>query len=178
MMLFRRAAQMFALVALFVALFGALTTAAFAQTPRGPSTPDERARINQLAGEARKDPVAVQAANGAWFEQWITDVPDYTLKPSETVAKWCMRAAKGDMRKILQFQYGVSAIDYQIRHNLPDPQQSADVAAVALAALDGVLAAYEALLAKDPANRAPKMDEALVRRSKGELAAFMNEIGK
>jgi carboxypeptidase Q len=169
----RRALQLFALAA----LFGALTTSAAAQSARGPSTPDERARVSQLADAARKDPLGVQAANAAWFEQWISDVPDYTFKP-EAVAKWCMRAAKGDMKKILQFQFGVSALSYQVKHNLPDPAKPADVAAVNLAGLDGVLAAYETLLAKDDANRSPKMDEALARRNKGELAAFASEIAQ
>lgn len=169
----RRATQLFALVA----LFGALTTSALAQAGRGPSTPDERARISKLADEARRDPLAVQAANAAWFEQWVSDVPDYMFKP-EAVAKWCMRAARGDMKKILQFQYGLGALDYQIKHNLADPSTPADMAAVSLAALDGVLAAYETLLAKDPANRSPKLDEAVARRNKGELAAFATEIAQ
>lgn len=169
----RRASQLFALVA----LFGALTTSAFAQAGRGPSTADEHARISKLADDSRKDPLAVQAANAAWFEQWISDVPDLMFKP-EAVAKWCMRAAKGDMKKIVQFQFGVGAVNYQIKHKLPDPTKPADVSAVNLAALDGVLAAYEALLAKDPANRSSKMDEAIARRSKGELSAFAAELAQ
>lgn len=169
----RRATQLFALIT----LFGALTTSALAQAGRGPSTPDERARISKLADDSRKDPLAVQAANAAWFEQWVGDVPDFMFKP-EAVAKWCMRAARGDMKKILQFQFGVGALDYQIKHKLAEPSKPADVAAVNLAALDGVLAAYEALLAKDEANRSPKMDEAIARRNKGELAAFATEIAQ
>jgi hypothetical protein len=169
----RRATQLFALVA----LFGALTTSALAQAARGPSTPDERARISKLAADSRMDPLTVHAANGAWFEQWINDVPDFTFKP-EAVAKWCVRAARGDMQKVVRFEFSVSALDYQIRHNLADPTAPADVAAVNLAALDGVLAAYETLLARDPANRSPKMDEAVASRNKGELAAFATALAQ
>jgi len=149
--------------------------AAAAPAPRGPSTADERARVVKLAAEARKDPVAVRAANEAWFEQWVSDVPDYMFKP-EAVAQWCVRSAKGEMRKLIQFQFGTSALAYQIEHNLPDPQKPEDISAVNLAGLEGVLAAYETMLAKDPDSRSPKMDEALARRSKGELAAFAAEI--
>ena len=171
---FRRSAtRIFALLA----LFGALATSTLAQAARGPSTPDERARISKLADDSRKDPLAVQAANAVWFEQWISAVPDFMFKP-EAVAKWCMRAAKGDMKKIVQFQFGVGALNYQIKHNLPEPTKAADMAAVNLAALDGVLAAYEALLARDPANRSPKMDEAIARRNKGELSAFATELAQ
>jgi hypothetical protein len=169
----RRATQLFALVA----LFGALTTSALAQAARGPSTPDERARVSKLADDSRKDPLTVHAANAAWFEQWLSDVPDFMFKP-ESVAKWCVRVAKGDMKKVVRFQFSVSALDYQVKHKLPDPTEPADVAAVNLAALDGVLAAYETLLAKDEANRSPKMDEAIVRRNKGELAAFATELAQ
>jgi len=146
-----------------------------APAPRGPSTAEERARVVKLAAESQKDPIAVRAANEAWFEQWISDVPDYMFKPL-AVANWCMRSAKGEMRKVIQFQFGTSALAYQIEHNLPDPQKPEDVSAVNLAGLEGVLAAYETLVAKDPGSRSPKMDEALARRSKGELAAFAAEI--
>lgn len=169
----RRALQLFALAT----LFGVLASSPIAHAARGPSTADERARVVKLADDSRKDPLAVQAANAAWFEQWISDVPDFMFKP-EGVAKWCMRAAKGDMKQIIQFQFGVGALSHQIRHNLPDPTRPADIAAVNLAALEGVLAAYQALLAKDPANRSPKMDQALNRRDKGELALFAREIGE
>ena len=169
----RRALQLFALVT----LFSALASPSFTQAARGPSTADERARVVKLADESRKDPLAVQAANAAWFEQWLSDVPDFMFKP-QAVAKWCMRAAKGDMKQIIQFQFGVGALSHQIKHNMPDPTKPADISAVNLAALDGVLAAYQALLAKDPANRSPRMDQAVIRRDKGELALFAREIGE
>ncbi|MDL2356358.1 MAG: hypothetical protein QFF03_13970 [Pseudomonadota bacterium] len=161
-----------------VALFGALTTSAAAQTPveRGPSTAEERARVATIVQASRKDPLGALAANAAWFEQWISAIPDYTLN-ADPVAKWCDRRATGELRGATRFIYGTSAVDYQIKHNIPEPKTPADVAAVSLAGLEGVLAAYEALLAKDPANRSRKMDAALVRRSKGELPAFVNELG-
>ena len=172
MISFRRVSlQLFALVT----LFGSLSLPAAAQSARGPSTPEERARILKIDADSRKDPIGVAAANGAWFEQWISDVPDVTLHP-EAVAKWCVRSAKGELRKTIQFQFGVGAIAYQLAHNLPDPKQADDVSAVNLAALESVLAAYETLLAKDENNRSPKMDEALARRNKGELAAFAAAI--
>jgi hypothetical protein len=165
----------FARYLITLAALSATLHAAAAPAPRGPSTAEERARVVQLAAASQKDPVAVRAANEAWFEQWVSDVPDFMFKP-EAVASWCMRSAKGDMRKVVQFQFGTSALAYQIEHNLPEPQKAEDVSAVNLAGLAGVLAAYETMLAKDPGTRSPKMDEALVRRSKGELAAFAAEI--
>lgn len=158
-----------------IALSGVLSVPVIAHAARGPSTADERARVVKIAAESRKDPIAAEAANGNWFEQWITDVPDVNLHP-EGVAKWCLRSAKGDLRKVIQFQFGANAVAYQIEHNILAPKKPEDVSAVNLAALEGVLAAYEILLAQDPKNRSQKMDDALVRRSKGELAAFASEI--
>jgi hypothetical protein len=170
----RRYAQ--SLLAL-AALCGAFHAACAAPAPRGPSTPEERARVVALAAESRKDPLTVSAANEAWLEQWVTEVPDIMFKP-EAVARWCVRSAKGEMRKVVRFQFSASALAYQLEHNLPDPQKAEDVRAVDLAGLDGVLAAYETVLAKDPGSRSPKMDEALARRGKGELAAFAAELAK
>lgn len=169
----RHAVQLLTLIT----LFGALASSSLTQAARGPSTADERARVVKLAEDSRKDPLTVQAANAAWFEQWVDEVPDFMFKP-EAVAKWCMRAAKGDMKRIIQFQFGVGALSHQIKHHLPDPTRPADIEAVNLAALESVLAAYETLLAKDPDNRSPKMDQALVRRAKGELPLFAREIGQ
>jgi carboxypeptidase Q len=168
----RHAAILFAAFALVSGLTVPVTTHA----ARGPSTADERARVVKIAAESRKDPIATAAANGDWFEQWISDVPDVHFRP-EGVAKWCLKSAKGDLRKVIQFQFGANYVAYQLEHNLPDPQKPEDVSAVNLAALEGVLAAYETLLAQDPKNRSTKMDEALARRSKGELAAFAATIG-
>lgn len=168
----RHAARLFA----FIALFSALSVPVIAHAARGPSTAEERARVIAIAAESRKDPVAVAAANGAWFEQWISDVPDVHFRP-EAVAKWCLKSAKGDLRKVIQFQFGANYVAYQLEHDILDPQKPEDVSAVNLAALEGVLAAYETLLARDPNNRSTKMDEALARRAKGELAAFAAAIG-
>ncbi|UUZ50535.1 hypothetical protein LP420_12385 [Massilia sp. B-10] len=81
-----------------------------------------RTRVVKLALDARSDPQTVRAANEAWLEQWINDVPDFMFKP-EAVASWCIRSARGEMRKVVRFQYGASALAYQIEHNLPDPQR-------------------------------------------------------
>lgn len=161
----------------FASLFAILTMPVIADAARGPSTAEERARVVKIAAESRKDPLGVEAANGNWFEQWISDVPDVMLRP-EGVAKWCERAAKGDLRKVIQFQYSASAVAYELEHNVLDPQKPEDVRAVELAALESVLAAYETLLAQDQKNRSPKMDAAVTRRGKGELAAFAAELAR
>lgn len=143
---------------------------------RGPSTPEERARVVQMALDAEKDPIKVRAAEEEWFEKWLEEVPDIMFGP-EATARWCEGAAKGDLRKVIRFQYSVSAVAYQIQHDIPDAHKKAeDTFVVHLAALEGVLKAYETLLPKRPENRSPKMDEALTLRAKGELPAFVKSL--
>jgi hypothetical protein len=160
---------------LLAVLCGALHTGALAQNPRGPSTAEERARLAAIVQAERKDPLGTTAANAAWFEQWMTDIPDYTLN-GDAAARWCARSAKGDMREVVRFIYDSSAVAYQIEHHIAEAKTPAELAGVRMAGLEGVLAAYSTLLAKDPANRSPKMDTALARAAKGELAAFAAEL--
>ncbi len=141
---------------------------------RGPSTPEERARVVSLAQASDKDPLGVMAsADGKWFMQWMEAVPDYQFGPDKG-AFWAMSAAKGDLRKAMQFHHTVSIAAYQVQHQILDPRKNAEhEEAVALAGVEGLLRAYETLLPKRPENRSEKMDAALLSRGKGELAAFV-----
>lgn len=144
---------------------------------RGPATPEEGARIVSIARASDKDPLAVMAsADGKWAMTWMDDVPDYTFGPDKG-AFWAMGAAKGDLRKAMQFHHAISTAAYQVQHQIHDPRKKAeDAEAVAMAGLEGLLRAYETLLPKRPENRSEKMDEALASRNKGELAAFMKAL--
>jgi len=140
-------------------------------------TPEVRARIQRIAQASDKDPLATMAsADGKWLMKWMDDVADYQFGPDKG-AFWAMNAAKGDMRKVLQFHHGASTAAYQVEHQILDPRKKAeDAEAVALAGLEGLLRAYESLLPKRPENRSEKMDEALASRNKGELAAFLKAL--
>ncbi|HJW31973.1 MAG TPA: hypothetical protein VJ505_01275 [Holophagaceae bacterium] len=157
-----------------IALIGTLHTAAHAQG-RGPSTPEERARVVKLALDSEKDPLALMATDGRWFEKWLDDVPDILFGP-EAPARWCEGAAKGDLRKVMRFQYQLSGVAYQIEHQIYEPKTLEHKLAIHQAALEGVLKAYESLLPRRPENRSEKMDEALALRAKGELPAFVKAL--
>ena len=153
------------------------TLAAPMKAGQGPSTSEECARIVSIALASDKDPLAVMAsADGKWAVKWMDEVPDYTFGPDKG-AFWAMGAAKGDLRKAMQFQHGISTAAYQVQHQIRDPRKKAeDAEAVALAGLEGLLRAYETLLPRRPENRSEKMDEALASRNKGELAAFLKTL--
>jgi hypothetical protein len=158
-------------------LLAVLAVAATAQAAdRGPSTPEERARVVQLAAASDADPLKAMAADGRWFEKWLDEVPDLSFGP-EAPARWMEANAKGDLRRVAVFKYQVSALAYMIQHQLADPRKAPDqLVAVHTAALEGVVRAYRTLRELKPENRSAKFDEALEKLDKGEFPAFVKSL--
>lgn len=149
-----------------------------AQAARGPSTPEENARVVQLAAAADKDPIAAMTSpDGRWFEKWADEVPDYNFGP-DNGAFWMMSgAAKGDLKRVLRFHHTVSIAAFQVQHQIKDPEKNKDdFEAKTLAGVEGLLRAYESLLAKRPENRSEQLDQAIAIRDKGGLAAFVRAL--
>lgn len=162
-----------------VVISSGLALPAFAQSARGPSTPEENARVVQLAAVSDKDPIAAMtSADGRWFEKWADDVPDYRFGPDKG-AYWMMvgGAAKGDLKRVLRFHHTLSTAAYQVQHHITDPEKNPEESdATTLAGVEGLLRAYESLLAKGPANRSEQLDQAIAARDKGALAAFVKAL--
>ncbi|HEU4952446.1 MAG TPA: hypothetical protein VFT46_10870 [Holophagaceae bacterium] len=142
---------------------------------RGPSTPQERDRVLALAASAAQDPLGTYARDGRWFDQWLDQIPDLTFGP-EAPARWCESNAKGDLRRLMRFEYELGGVVYQIQHQVPQARTLEEKLAVHQAALEQVLKAYASLRDAKPENRSPKMDEALALRDKGELPAFVKSL--
>lgn len=161
------------------AAFLALCIAASANAARGPATPEEIARVVQIAAAADKDPLGTMtSADGRWLEKWTEDVPDYNFGPDKG-AYWAVigGAAKGDLKRVVRFQHTVSTAAWQVQHQIHDPQKNeADMEAKTLAGVEGLLRAYEVLAAQRPENRSPQMDEALAQRNAGTLPAFVKAL--
>jgi carboxypeptidase Q len=156
-----------------LAIFACLSAPALAA--RGPSTPEEHARVVALAAAANQDPLTVMtSADGRWFEKWAEDIPDFMFGPDRGAYWFMTTAAKGDLKRVLRFQHTVSVAAYQVRHQITDPRKNrAEHEAVTLAGVEGLLRAYESLVAKRAENRSPQLDAALAARDKGTLAAFV-----
>lgn len=160
----------------FLALATGLAAPAWAE--RGPSTPEERDRVVALAAAANRDPVGVMtSADGRWFMQWSDEIPDYMFGPDK-VAFWMESgAAKGDMRRVLRFHHMLSSAAYQVQHQVFDPEKDAlQMEAKTIAAIDGLLRAYESLKDKRPENRSEALDNAIAMRDQGKLAAFVQSL--
>lgn len=156
------------------ALIGVLAMPVHAGS-RGPSTPEERDHMVKLAVEAGKDPLGAYAREGRSFDKWLDEIPDINFGPAAP-AIWCEGASKGDLRKVMRFEYELGGVAYQIQHQIADPKTLDERLAVHQAALESVLRAYESLLPLNPGNRSDKMDQAIVLRNKGELPAFVKSL--
>lgn len=142
---------------------------------RGPSTPEERGRVLNLAAEAGKDPMGAYTRDGRWFDKWLDEIPDIMFGP-EAPARWCESNAKGDLRRLMRFEYELGGVAYQIQHQIAQPKTQDEKLAIHQAALESVLRAYESLRDAKPGNRSPKMDEALALRDKGGLPDFVKSL--
>lgn len=152
-----------------------LSMPALAQETRGPVTPEEIAHVVQIAAASDKDPVAaMRSADGRWLQKWIHEVPDYMFGPDKA-AFWLMNgAAKGELKRVAVFQHAVSTAAYQVQHGIQDPRKNPEsLEATTIAGLEGVLRAYENMLATHPDIRSAAMDAALAARDKGALAQFV-----
>ena len=161
-----------------LAILATLSVPALAQQGRGPSTVDEHARVIALAATADKDPLGTMASpDRRWLEKWVDEVPDYQFGPDNGLFWFATTAAKGDLKRVLRFHHTVSTAAFQVQNKITDPRKSpADMDAKTLAGVEGLLRAYESLLAKNPDNRSDKLDEAIVMRNKGALAAFVKAL--
>ncbi|MGZ3183453.1 MAG: hypothetical protein ACXU8N_13510 [Telluria sp.] len=156
----------------------ALIVPVAARADRGPSTPEEQARVIQLAEASYADPVGTMtSADGRWFMRWSDEVPDYMFGP-DAGAMWFENSdAKGDLRRVMRFQHMLSTAAFQLQHKMHDPHTNpADEAARTLAGAEGLLRAYETLVAKNPANRSADVDKLLALRNSGGLAAFLQQL--
>ena len=144
----------------------------------GPATVADAERIVKLAAAADKDPFAtMSSAEGRWFEKWADDVSDYMFGPDKGVFWFHNGVAKGDLMRVLRFHHTVSTASFQLQKKISDPMRNAaDNEAKTLAGVEGVLRAYESLVAKNAANRVAAIDDLIAVRNKGGLAEFVKKM--
>ncbi|MFL6659127.1 MAG: hypothetical protein ACJ8GW_13700 [Massilia sp.] len=155
-----------------------IASTAFAQAGRGPTTPDEQLRVLALAKTADSDPLATMAsADGRWFEKWADDVPDYQFGPDKGAFWFMNNATKNDLKRMLRFQHTVTIAAFQLQHHISDPATNpADLEAKTLAGVEGLLRAYESMLAKQPDLHTAALDDALALQKRGALADFVKAL--
>lgn len=151
----------------FALLFATLF--AVAQTQHPPSTPAERDRLVKLAAKLETDPLnPAYDDDRAWAMKWIEDIPDITINLCDAIYAPMKQAPHGSL---LAEVFTISATAYIIQH--PDKAQL-DVD-VNLAGMQGMLKAYQIIIARAPRQRSDQLDDLLAKQKDGTLERYVSD---
>jgi len=157
------------LVSLFLSILVA-SIPTLAQDKRGPSTEEERTKAIASIADLEKNPFGAEAKEERrWLTLWLIEVPDIHVK----VCTLLPNLPKGDKKdsNIIFTQMMFSSAGYAIQH-MNDP--SDDLAQYS-AGVNGALRLYEILLAANPKDRQPALDDLVQKRDAGTLNAYVKE---
>ena len=139
---------------------------------RGPSTPDERARIVKITRALEVSPLSKELrSEQVWALRWLIEVPDITVKV-------CGKLPDLDALKKFKYDSELFALTTlsQAAFVIEFPDKAKDLAASSLAAMESMLKAYEAILKDNPKMKSKYLDELLGKRDNGELATFVKGL--
>lgn len=136
-----------------------------------PSTPEERARVVQLAHQLEADPLGPQArAAQVWVVSWIREVPDVTVTVCD------MAGLPPDERYPWAPTLLVQMMAANAAFQIQNPDRAADEVAVQGAALKSALKAYVAILKRKPAARLASLDHLVAEMNDGKLDQRMKAL--
>jgi hypothetical protein len=152
-----------------VLMFLSFASSAYAQSKRGPSTPEERKRAVEMATFLEKNPLANEAKDyrGALL-YFLVEVPDISVTFCPDVLGES-KQLKGDYKSELVGQLMYS----QAKFVIENPDKAHDDAAVYLAGVEGVLRTWQAIKAAKPKAKFLLMDELLQKQQTGTLAEYV-----
>jgi hypothetical protein len=160
-----------AAIFLFVSSLG--ERPAFGQQ-RGPSTAEERTKAVQIARDLETDPLGPNAKEErSWITVWLIQIPDITVKFC-TDLLGPRPTPDGSHMSEISSQMLYSGAAFMIEN----PKKKNDQEAVYLAAVDGALKSYEAVLKKEPQARWPFVDGLIEKRGQGKLEEYVKQAMK
>ena len=160
-------------ITLSLVMISLLGTAAPAQSKRGPSTPEERDTAVKAAHLLEADPFHKDSKKiREWFTRWLIEIPDISVEVCNYLGP--VLGSKKDYAGEIFTQTMFSSAAFMIEH----PDQAKDKVAVNLASVEGALKFYEAVLKVKPKARQDSLDGLIVKRDKGELKAYVQEIAQ
>lgn len=144
-----------------------------AQNKRGPSTAEERATAVKAAHLLETDPFNKDAKKvREWFLLWLIEVPDISVEICTDYLSPLYGTKNKNNETEITMQMTYSSAAFIIEH----PEQAKDKVAVNLAGLEGTLKVYESILKSKPKAHIDFLDQLLVKRDKGELKAYVEDI--
>jgi hypothetical membrane protein len=132
---------------------------------RGPSIPEERAKVVALTRSLERDPLGENAnATRQWLREWIIEVPDIRVYACADLLGQGLGGKYPYSPEVNQ-QAMFSAAAFAIEHQ----DKARDEIAQYTAGVEGALRVYEVLLKSKPDAKSAFLDEFLVKRDHGEL---------
>ena len=135
---------------------------------RGPSTPEERQRFLTFAHKFEQAPLDKNLqSEKEWALMWLIQVPDVNVS--------ICAAALGNFLKS-KYKYSGEIIAEQTFASgvfvLEHPEKADDKLAQYVAAAEGALNAYKAILQIHPDAKSKDLDQLLEKQAQGQLAEF------
>ena len=142
-----------------------------AQTQAPPSTPEDRARVVEVARSLEADPLGTEAPEQRrWVLRFLTNVPDISVKVCPGLLGPLLGSKKNYSAEIVT-QTLTSAAAFMIAN----PDKAKDDVAVYTAAVEGSLRVYESILKVKPKAKWPFLDDLIEKRGKGELGEYIRQ---
>jgi hypothetical protein len=159
---------------LLLAVFPLIPSPTPAQQPRGPSTPEERARALQAAKLLRIDPLsAATTEEREWLIKWLIQVPDISVKLCPSLLGDLGDSKAGNPGAIISSMMASQAA-FVIEH--PDKVKNRE--ALYFAGADGALQSYQAIRQQDPSYHIPHLDQLILQRDQGKLTDYVHSATK
>jgi carboxypeptidase Q len=134
---------------------------------RGPSTPEERARVVALVQKLQSNPIDPQLrSEREWALRWLIDVPDVSVT-------MCADLLKPVLGTKYKYEMDLIAFNTLASAAFVIENPGANLFAVNKAALESTIAAYQAILRAEPKATLNGMDALVQMKINGELDKFV-----
>jgi Protein of unknown function (DUF998) len=139
---------------------------------RGPSTPEERAKVIELTRLLERDPLNENAdATRKWLREWMVEVPDLRFHVCRELLSHGLGENYPFSREI-NLQTILSGAVFTLEHQ---DKRRDDVGAY-IAGVEGSLRMYEVLAKSRPDARSAFLDDLVAMRDRGELADHVAKL--
>jgi hypothetical protein len=141
---------------------------------RGPSTPEERAKVIELTRMLERDPLNENAETARqWLREWTIEVPEIRFHVCNELLERGLGENYPYSREI-NLQTILSGAVFTLEHQ---DRRRDDVGAY-IAGVEGTLRMYEALVRSRVDARSPFLDDLVAMRDRGQLADHVAAVAR
>jgi|tagenome__1003787_1003787.scaffolds.fasta_scaffold20199745_2 hypothetical protein len=146
-----------------------LVALAPAEDKQAPSTPEERARLIDIAAKLKAEPTNQNLRSDyTWALKFLVETPDVTLEMCTATMPWEKKYKhSGDLAAVELTNMGAFVFQH--------PEKANDKIAVGIAGLEAAMDSYKKIVAADQKAKSKAMDELLTKQANGTLAAYVQQ---